>query len=436
MRRRSFSSLIASTLLLAACGQAAPTGSSGGNGGASSAPTAATGSNPTPTTAPAAAANPTPTAAPAATPTTGSQAATTPTAQSAAKLSGEVAVGAVWSLTGAAAVYGTSQKNAAALAVDQINKSGMLGSAQIKLSTEDDRSTKEGAIAAFEKLINQDKVVAILGPTLSNSAVAADPMAQDKKVVVLGVSNTASGITEIGNYIFRDSLPESAVIPNTIKATKQKLGYTKVAVMYGDDDAFTKSGYDVFKKALTDDGVTILTTETFKKGDTDFSAQLTKIKSLGPEAIVVSALAEEAAGIMSQARQLGIPDSVPFIGGNGFNSPQLAKLAGKAAEGAISGAAWFISANNPGNQEFVAAYKAKYNSDPDQFAAQTFAGFYILANAIKTAGSADSTAIRDALAKTKDLDTVLGKFSFTDAREPVHQPVVQVVKNGKFDLFT
>lgn len=369
-------------------------------------------------------------------PTTQAQTAATPTAQSATTLSGNVAVGAVWSLTGAAAVYGTSQKNAAELAVDQINKSGMLGSAQIKLSTEDDRSTKEGAIAAFEKLINQDKVVAILGPTLSNSAVAADPMAQDKKVVVLGVSNTASGITEIGSYIFRDSLPESAVIPNTIKATKEKLGYTKVAVMYGDDDAFTKSGYDVFKKALSDNGVTILATETFKKGDTDFSAQLTKIKSLGPEAIVVSALAEEAAGIMSQARQLGIPDSVPFIGGNGFNSPQLAKLAGKAAEGAISGAAWFISADNPGNQEFVSAYRAKYNADPDQFAAQTFAGFYILANAIKTAGSADSTAIRDALAKTKDLDTVLGKFSFTDAREPVHQPVVQVVKNGKFELFT
>ncbi len=354
---------------------------------------------------------------------------------SASGLSGEIAIGAVWSLTGAAAVYGPSQKNAADLAVEEINKSGFLGKATIKLVTEDDRSVKEGAIAAFEKLINQDKVVAILGPTLSNSAKAADPIAQEKKVVVLATSNTAAGIVEMGDFIFRDSLPEAAVIPNTIAVTKSKLGYTKVAVMYGDDDAFTKSGYDVFAKALADNGVEVLTTETFKKGDTDYSAQLTKIKGLNPQAIVVSALAEEAAGIMTQGRQLGIPDSVVFIGGNGFNSPKLAQLAGPAAEGAISGAAWFISSDAKGNQDFVKAYNAKYGANPDQFAAQAYAGVYILATAIKNAGAADAQAIRDALAKSKEMDTVLGKFSFSDGREPLHTPIVQVVKNGKFELY-
>lgn len=350
-------------------------------------------------------------------------------------LSGEIPIGAVWSLTGAAAVYGPSQKNAVELAVEEINNANLLGGARIRLITEDDRSTKEGAIAAFEKLLNQDKVVAILGPTLSNSAAAAGPMATGK-AVVLGVSNTAAGLTQqIGEYYFRDSLPESAVIPNTIKVTKEKLGYTKVAVMYGDDDVFTKSGYEVFVKALQDNGVEILTTETFKKGDTDFSAQLTKIKGLNPQAIIVSALAEEAAGIMSQGRQLGIPENVHFIGGNGFNSPKLAQLAGPAAEGAISGAAWFIGADTPGNQEFVAAYRAKYGSDPDQFAAQAYAGMYILANAIKQAGSADVEAIRAALGQIKDLPTVLGPFSFDANRDPVHPPVVQIVKDGKFALF-
>ncbi len=144
-------------------------------------------------------------------------------------LSGDILIGAVWSLTGDAAVYGPSQKNAAALAVDEINKSGMLGAAKLKLMTEDDRSTKEGAIAAFDRLIKKEKVIAILGPTLSNSAKAADPIAQDAKVVVLGVSNTAGGIVEIGDFIFRDSLPEFAVQPNTIKVTMDKLGYKKVA---------------------------------------------------------------------------------------------------------------------------------------------------------------------------------------------------------------
>jgi branched-chain amino acid transport system substrate-binding protein len=341
----------------------------------------------------------------------------------------------VWSLTGGAAVYGPSQQKAADLAVEEINSRGILGQARIKLLTEDDRSTKEGAQAAFEKLINQDKVVAILGPTLSANALAADPIAQEKKIVVMGVSNTASGITEMGDYVFRDSLPESAVQPNTIKQTKAKLGYSRVAVMYGDDDAFTKAGYDVFKAALDAEGVQILTTETFKRGDTDYSAQLTKIRTLNPQAIVVSALAEEAAGIMSQGRQLGIPDSVPFIGGNGFNSPQLARLAGPAAEGAISGAAWFVTGDAPGNKAFVDAYKAKYGANPDQFSAQAYAGVYLMATAIKNAGASSSAAIRGALVNLKDVDTVLGKFSFTPEREPVHPPIVQVVRNGEFDLY-
>ncbi len=259
-------------------------------------------------------------AAPAAQPTT------PPTAGA---LSGQIAIGAVWSLTGGAAVYGPQQKNGSELAMNEINAAGMLGAAAIKLIFEDDRSVKEGAIPAFEKLINNDKVVAILGPTLSNSALAADPIAQSKKVVVMATSNTAGGILEIGDFIFRDSLPEAVVVPNTVKVTSEALKYKKVAVMYGEDDAFTKSGYDVFKQALADLKIETVTTETFKKGDTDFSAQLTKVKTLNPEAIILSALAEEAAGIMVQGRQLGIPATVRFIGGNGLNSAQLAKLAGR-----------------------------------------------------------------------------------------------------------
>ena len=357
------------------------------------------------------------------------------TATSTNTLTGEIPIGAVWSMTGAAAIYGSSQKNASELAIEQINKSGMLGAAKIKLITEDDRSTKEGAITAFDKLIKEYKVVAILGPTLSNSAKAADPIAQAAKVPVLAVSNTAGGIVEMGDFIFRDSLSEMLVQPNTIRETKNKLGFKKVAILYGNDDVFTKGGYDAFKKALNDQDIQVLATETFNKNDSDFSAQLTKIKGLKPDAIIVSALAEEAAGIMSQGRQLGIPESVPFIGGNGFNSPKLAQLAGPAAEGAITGAAWLISNDTPGNKAFVEEYNKKYGTNPDQFAAQAYTGVYILANAIKTANSSDSTAIRDAMAKIKDLDTVLGKFSFDANREPVHSPVVQVIKNGKFELY-
>jgi branched-chain amino acid transport system substrate-binding protein len=404
-------------------------------------PTTAPAASPSPAASPAASAAASPVASPAAAASpaaspAASTGASTAAAKPAANLTGNIQIGAVWSLTGGAAVYGPQQKNGADLAIGEINASGMLGSAKITLVTEDDRSVKEGAIPAFEKLIGQDKVIAILGPTLSNSAQAADPIAQDKKVVVMATSNTAGGILEIGNYIFRDSLPESIVVPNTVKVTSQALGYKKVAVMYGEDDAFTTSGYDVFKKALADAGIQTLTTETFKKGDTDFSAQLTKIKSLNPDAIILSALAEEAAGIMVQGRQLGIPNTVRFVGGNGLNTPQLAKLAGPAAEGAISGAAWFITADSPANQAFVKAYQAKYNNPPDQFAAQAYTGAYLLGYALRDAGKADSDSIRDALTKLKDVDTALGKFSVDPTtREAVHTPVVQEVKDGTFALF-
>ena len=347
-------------------------------------------------------------------------------------LSGEIPVGFVFSMTGGAAAYGATQKNGIELAVAEINESKFLGNATLRAIVEDDASKPEQAIQVFTKLITRDRVAAIVGPTLSNSAKSSDPVAQENQTVVLGVSNTAGGITEIGDYVFRNSLPESAVIPNTIKVAKEKLGLQKVALMYGNDDAFTKAGYDVFNQALQAEGIEILTTETFAKGDTDFTPQLTKIKGLNPDALVVSALVEEGAGIIAQARQLGL--SAPIIGGNGFNSPKLAQLAGEAAEGAISGAAWLVSAETPRNRAFVDAYTAKYGSPPDQFAAQAYDGVYLIATAIKNAGSADRTAIRDALGKITGFEGVLGTFAF-EGREPRHTPVVQVVKNGKFELY-
>jgi branched-chain amino acid transport system substrate-binding protein len=209
-----------------------------------------------------------------------------------------------------------------------------------------------------------------------------------------------------------------------------------VVLFYGNDDAFTKSGADVFRKALQAEGIQILGEQTFAKGDRDFSPQLTQIKSQSPDAIICSALVEEASGIVNQARQLGIPKNVRIIGGNGFNSPALMKNAVEAAEGVIVGAAWNISSTNPLNVKFVEDYTKKYNHPPDQFAAQAFAGVFIAYQAAKVAGTADGRkAIRDGMLKIKGMDTPLGKFSFTEGRDADHTPVVLEVKDGKFSVF-
>jgi len=350
-------------------------------------------------------------------------------------LSGVIKVGGAHALSGPIALYGQPIRNGIDLAVKQINESGFLGNATLEMIWGDTVGDKEQSINVFNKLVNQDQVVGILGPTLSNSAFAADPVAQEAGVPVIGSSNTASGITEMGNYVFRTSLPESAVIPNTIKQTKDALGLEKVAVMYGNDDAFTKSGYDVFAQALADEGIEVLTTETFAKGDTDFSAQLTKIQALEPDAIVLSALAEEAANIMIQARQLGIPEDIRFIGGNGFNSPKLFELGGEAANGAISGSAWNISSTSAASQKFVADYEAEYGTKPDQFAAQSYTAAWALATAIRDADSTDRAALRDALDAMDFIESPLGPFSFDDNRDPDHPPVVQVMEDGAFVVF-
>lgn len=398
------------SLLVSACGAAATTAA------------------PEPTKAPAVEDEPTP-AADAATEAPGNDMGTNP-------MGAEITIGAVHDLSGPTALYGTAIQKGIDLAVKEINAQEFLGKgATIKVIYEDAAGDPKQAIAAFEKLVANPDVALILGPTLSSEAKSADPIAQEAKVPVVASSNTATGITEIGDYIFRTSLPESAVIPNTIKVTAQALGLKKVAIMYGNDDAFTQSGYDVFKAALTAEGIEILTEETFAKGDTDFSAQLTKIQTLNPDAIVVSALAEEAANIMIQARSLGIPETVRIIGGNGFNSPKLAEIAGQAAEGAISGSAWNVASSFPASVQFVEAFKAEYGSEPDQFAAQAYTAAWAAAIAIKNAGDPERTAIRDALAQLKDIETPLGVFSFDANRDPVHDPVVLTIKDGKFVVF-
>lgn len=348
----------------------------------------------------------------------------------------QVPVGIVVSLTGPFGAYGKIQQNGINLALSEINESSYLPGVELVPILLDDQSAPDTCKKIYRKLISNDKVLAIIGPTSSNCAFPADSVAQENKVVVLGISNTVPGLTEIGNYIFRNSLPESTVIPNTISQTKKLLGYGKVAIIYGIDDPYTTGAYSAFRSSLENtSGVTIVATETVHKGDTDFTAQLQRVKASNPDVIVMPALVNEAAGLMVQARQMGIPPSVRFIGGNSFNTSRLWQLAGEASQGAICGCAWIYSEDTPGNSQFVSTYTSTYGSKPDQFAAQAYAAIFILADAIKRSSPLSSMTLRDQLANTSSLATVLGTFSFDAMRNPIHPPVVQELVNGEFFIF-
>ncbi len=359
----------------------------------------------------------------------------------------DIKVGVAEALSGGAAQYGVPIRNGFQLAADEINAKGGINGNKIQLVIEDEQGKKEEAINVFKKLIFQDKVLMIFGPTLSNSMFAAGPVANASKTVAFGTSNTANGITDIGPYIFRNSVMESDVLPITVATAVKHYHIKKVAVMYGNDDAFTKSGYDVFKKVLADQNIPVTTTETYVKGDVDFKAQLTKIKAGNPDAIICSALAEEAANIMLQARSLGI--KAPFIGGNGFNSPKLFEISKQAGDGTFVGSPWSNDNPSSANVNFVNAYKKKYNAEPNQFAAQGYDALYIAAAALKTVKlsgnlEADRQALRDALPKVT-INGATGAFKFRPAVtkdgkpggfDADQKPFIYILQNSKFNLFT
>jgi len=342
-----------------------------------------------------------------------------------------VTIGAIFGLSGPISVYGSVQNQAVNLAVEEINESGYLGEGvTLEVIFEDSNGDAQQSIAAMTKLVEEDGVIAVLGPTLSTEAFAADPVAQENSTPVMGVSNTASGITDMGDFVFRNSLPESSVIPGTIAQAAEVLGLERVGVMYGDDDDFTLSGYDVFIEALEENNVEITGEETFARGDVDFSAQLTNLIATEPDALIVSALAAEAVQIITQARDLGYDG--PIIGGNGLNSPAVLEESGESSDGVIVGAAWNIASPDPLSVMFSEAYEEAYGSLPDQFAAQAYTGAWLMATAIRCADSTDRTDVRDALAGISDFASPLGSFAFDEDRDPVHDPVVQIAQDGAF----
>ncbi|GAB1420421.1 ABC transporter substrate-binding protein [Anaerolineales bacterium] len=347
-----------------------------------------------------------------------------------------VQIGAIFGLSGPISVYGTVQQQAIQMAVEEINESAYLGEGvMLEVLFEDSTGDAEQAINAMTKLVTEDKVSAVLGPTLSTEAFAADPVAQENGVPVMGLSNTASGVTDMGDFVFRNSLPESSVIPGTIAQATEILGLENVGVLYGDDDDFTLSGYDVFISALEENEVNIIDEQTFARGDVDFNAQLTSLIAGNPDAIIVSALAAEAVQIIVQARDLGFEG--PIIGGNGLNSPKVLQESGaENSNGVIVGAAWNIASPDPLSVQFSENFEAAYEAKPDQFAAQAYTGAWLMATAIRCADSTDSLAIRDSLAEISDFASPLGTFSFDEDRNPVHDPVVQIAEDGSFSVLT
>lgn len=338
-------------------------------------------------------------------------------------------IGFTAALTGGAAAYGKSEEEGVRLAVEEINKKGDF---PIDLLVEDTKAVPADSMNATKKLI-QEKVSMIIGPMTSNEAKAAGPIIQNAKVPSLEISVTAENITDIGDCIFRNSVPESKNIPQTVKKTHKLLGYKTVAILYAHDNEQHVTAQKYFQKTMEEEGVQVIDVETFGSKDSEYSAQLTNIQHKAPDVIVVCSYYQEGSRILKKMREMGMDQ--PVLGDNGFVSPELGKMAGAAADNVYVSSMWSADRKDEKVQKFVENYTKAYGRAPDQFAASAYDGVYMAMDAMQRAGTTtDHKKIRDALAQMKDFKGVCGTFSFDEKRDPVVDLILMKMQDGKFGV--
>ena len=336
-----------------------------------------------------------------------------------------IKVGLITPLTGPIATFGQSVEKGVRMAVDEINaKGGVLGM-KIELLVEDNQAKAEESANIARKFIEQDKVVAILGPVISSNTLAAAPIAQQSKVPLLSPTATNPKVTQVGNYIFRACFVDD--FQGIVMARFAKTGLGKrvstAAILYEKTSDYSIGLAKYFKETFVKLGGKIVAEESFSSGDQDFSAQLTKIKGKNPDVLYVPSYYDTAGLIIKQARELGI--NVPILGGDGFDSPQLVQLAGKEnLKDCYFSGHFFAGSSAPQVKTFVANFKKRYNQVPDMLAALGYDAAYMLADAIKRAGKVDRDAIRDALANTKNLKLVTGTITLDENRNPQKSAVI------------
>ncbi|HEY1420845.1 MAG TPA: ABC transporter substrate-binding protein [Candidatus Dormibacteraeota bacterium] len=357
-----------------------------------------------------------------------------------------IKLGAVLSITGAGGVYGPQSANGMNLAVKQINASGGVNGATIDLTVKDDASLKAQSAQVAQTMIQSDLDLALLGPTLSNSAVGVHPLAESLKTPILAVSTTGINIVPDCNYpdmtpckyVFRDSLGEETAIPDNIQSYSQDSHPATGVLLVATDDKFSSDGGKIVQDTVAKYNIQLLKTIGFLKGAADLSPYVTQAVQLKPDVIFITSLGGIPAKIMTLARSAGWNGQ--FLGGNGFNTATVSKQAGAAGLGARSASAWYIGNTFPSNADFVSAYRAAYGVDPDQFAAQGYAGIKIIADAAKRANltfsdlAGDRDKLRAAM-ETVNIQTPLGPFQFTSTHD-VKQTVwvIAMDGNGGFTL--
>lgn len=352
------------------------------------------------------------------------------------KNTNEILVGHFASMTGSEATFGQSTDNGIKLAVEEFNSKGGIGGKKIKLITMDNSGKAEEAASVVTRLIEQEKVVALLGEVASSRSLAAAPIAQLKKIPMVTPSSTNPKVTEVGDYIFRTCFIDPFQGTVMAKFAAENLKFKKVAVFRDVKSDYSVGLADFFIQKYKELGGTIVVDVSYQSDDVDFKAQLTTIKSANPEAIFIPGYYTAVALIARQARELGI--KAKLLGGDGWDSPKLSEIGGKDVDGGAFSNHYSNETTEPTAVDFIKRFKAKYNVMPDGLSAAGYDGAMILftsmSNAVKNGKTVTGPEIRNELAKIKDYQGVTGKISMDEKRNAIKSAVVVEVQgsNNRF----
>ena len=374
---------------------------------------------------------------------------------SCAKKEDVVILGEFGSLTGVTATFGKSTQRGIQMAVEEINKSGGINGKLVRVIVEDDQSKPEEAATVVKKLVNQDKVLIVLGEVASSRTLAGAPSCQEAGVPLITPASTNPKVTEVGDYVFRVCFIDPFQGEVMAKFARNTLKVSKAAILKDIKNDYSVGLAQFFTETFKSLGGIIVAKESYSEGDIEFRAQLTAIKARNPEVIFIPGYYTEVGLIARQARDLGI--TVPLIGGDGWDSPRLVEIGGKALENTYYSNHYTPEDPRPEIQKFITEYKAKYNEVPDAMAPLGYDAARIAFDAIKRSGileeknikkayeenpkarflmeaintGANRRLIRDAIAQTKDFPGMTGLITIDSNRNAKKSAVVVKVEEGK-----
>jgi len=342
---------------------------------------------------------------------------------------GTIVIGHFASMTGPQATFGISTDQAIRLAIKERNAKGGVKGRQVSLVTLDDAGKQSEAATAVTRLINDHKAVAVLGEVASSLSLAGGPIAQKAKVPMISPSSTNPDVTDVGDYIFRVCFLDDFQGWVDAKFAKDNLKATKAAILYDQAQAYSSGLADYFEKSFKELGGQIVTRQAYTGGNLEISSQLQSIKGAGAEVVFLPGYYSDAGTIIRKAREAGI--TAPFLGGDGWDSEELPKIAGDAINGNYFSNHYAPEEDRAEVKNFVEKFKAEYGKTPDGLAALGYDAALVLFDAMERAKSLSGKDLRDAIAETKDFTGVTGTFSIDENRNAKKSAVIVEYKGGK-----